>query len=227
MSDEAKIALEAPPPPPSSALLAELANIAPVRTRRPALALAVAAALSLAYAAGALLLFPTRSDLPFLPRAVYLLVGGAWLASFALPLGAALLPRRRQVVPDGARALRWTVALLAVLVALSVGVTMEAPGHTPVFPSPFTHFLPCVSITLATSLAPFVIALIALRRVVPLGAWRIGAAIGGAGGALGGLMLHLICPIGGAAHVAVVHVGGAALCAALGALAGPLILERR
>ena len=39
-----------------------------------------------------------------------------------------------------------------------------------------------------------------------------------AGGAMGGLVLHFICPIADTGHVALAHVGGMALAAAVGAL---------
>ena len=62
------------------------------------------------------------------------------------------------------------------------------------------------------------IGLLVLRRLVPIGGSRIGMALGAAGGAMGGFVLHFICPIAGTAHVVLAHVGGMVLAAGAGAL---------
>src|SRR5258705_212387 len=62
---------------------------------------------------------------------------------------------------------------------------------------------------------------VALRRLLPLGGWRVALALGGAAGALAGLVLHLHCPTTDPAHVTLIHgaalvVPGLGLAAALG-----------
>ena len=67
---------------------------------------------------------------------------------------------------------------------------------------------------------------LALRRLAPVGGARLGVALGAAGGALGGLVLHFICPFASGVHVALGHVGGMALAAALAAVVVPMVRER-
>jgi len=70
------------------------------------------------------------------------------------------------------------------------------------------------------------VGVLALRRLAPVGRSRLGMALGAAGGAMGGLVLVFLCPIGGAAHTVLGHVGGMALAAAAGALLLPGLLRR-
>jgi len=51
-----------------------------------------------------------------------------------------------------------------------------------------------------------------------VGSWRVAAALGAAGGALGGLTLHFICGFGGGLHVGLAHAGAVVLGAGIGAL---------
>ena len=84
----------------------------------------------------------------------------------------------------------------------------------------------CASFVLETA-APFLlVGLFALRRLVPMGRARIGLALGAAGGAVGGLVLHFICPFAGTAHVVLGHVGGTILAAAAGAALLSVLLRR-
>jgi len=84
----------------------------------------------------------------------------------------------------------------------------------------------CAFTALLLAVPSILIGLAALRRLAPVGGVRVGLALGAAGGALGGLVLHLICPIANAGHVLLGHVGGMALAAALAAVALPLIRPR-
>jgi hypothetical protein len=70
------------------------------------------------------------------------------------------------------------------------------------------------------------VGLLVLRRLAPVGGARLGLALGAAGGALGGLVLHFICPIATAGHVVLGHVGGMAVAALLGTAALPLVRRR-
>jgi hypothetical protein len=77
------------------------------------------------------------------------------------------------------------------------------------------------------ALPPLVIAALALRRLVLTGSLRAGVGLGAAGGALGGLLLHAICPVGGALHAGLAHGGSAAVGAAVGVLLARVLLRGR
>jgi hypothetical protein len=59
-----------------------------------------------------------------------------------------------------------------------------------------------------------------------MGRARVGLALGAAGGAMGGLVLHFICPYADTAHVVLGHLGGAILAAAAGAALFAAALRR-
>jgi hypothetical protein len=71
----------------------------------------------------------------------------------------------------------------------------------------------CLLIGLVGAIVPAALAALALRGVVPVGRRWVAAALGAAGGALGGLVLHGHCPITERFHVGLVH-GGVVLVAA-------------
>src|SRR5262249_19779226 len=119
-----------PPPSPSPELLAAIAAARPVHPRRPARAFAWVAAGSLAYAALWLTLSPPPRGLPFLPRVWFAVVALLWCVAFVTPLAAALLPRPRAVLPDGARAARLAAAAVMTLLLISFVLPCAAPPHT-------------------------------------------------------------------------------------------------
>jgi hypothetical protein len=213
------------PPPPSEALLAAMGRVAPVRTRRPLRAFAVVAAASLAYTALWLLWFPPRQDLPFLPRLVWGAELVVWLAAFVGTMAAAIVPRRGAVLPDAPRAGRFALVGALGLIALGLVAAPGAPGHTL-----YVHgaqeqvggILRCMTFGLMVALLPLTFALVALRRVLLVGSTRLMAAAGAAGGALGGLTLHVLCPVGGGLHVGFGHGGAVAVAALLGAGIGAI-----
>jgi hypothetical protein len=217
-------------PRPSAALLAAVSGGGAVRTRRPGRALAAVALVAVAWAALFLAFVPMRRDLPFLPHASWVLLAFVWTAGVAAPLAAALLPRRRQVLPDGARAAAVALAATVVLVAIGLALPPSAPGHTivPVDAASTAHsIVHCLRFGMLVALAPLVAGLVALRRLVPVAGARLLAAVGAAAGALGGLVLHVLCPLGGPWHVGFGHGGAVAVAAALGAGLGALLGRRR
>ncbi len=221
---------EQPPvPPPSPALAEAMRGLKPVATRRPLRSFAIAAARSLAWAAASLMVFPIRRDWPFLPRAWWFAAALVWLAGFVGTLGAALVPRRGSVVPDLARAGRFAAAAALGLIVFGLAATQNAPGHT-LIPTGAASSARWAAHCLATSLVlaapPFLLGAWLLRRVVLIGAWRAGAAVGAAAGALGGLTLHLVCPVGGGVHVGLGHGGGVLAFALIGAALGALLQRR-
>lgn len=214
------IPLERPAPRPGAGLAEELARVRPVRTRIPARTLIVVAVVALAYPLYAFSQFPLREDLSALPWAWFLPVTLLWLAAVVLPLGFALLPPHGQVLPDDGAAGR--AALAAALGSSVVSLfTIDAPGRTLVPAATWNDFAQawwhCISFGLRIVLPVLVAGVVALARVMLVGAARLGAAIGAAGGALSGLTLHGLCPIGGVLHVLGAHAGAVVLGALLGA----------
>jgi hypothetical protein len=217
---------ERPAPRPGAALAARIGRMRSVRTRIPARTLAGVALVALAYPLYAFWQFPLRADLGALPGWWFLPVALLWLAGFALPLVLALLPRRAQVLPDEGAA---GLAALAAAVILSVVsfFTIDAPGRT-IIPAAtwdaFSHaWWHCISFGLRIVLPVLVAGTVALARVMLVGPARLGAALGAAGGALSGLTLHGLCPLGGVLHVLTAHAGAVVLGAVLGAIVFPVV----
>jgi hypothetical protein len=211
-------------PPPSEKLLAAISGMRPVRSRVPARALASLVALWAAYSAIPLVAFRLRPDLPFLPVWWVALFGSAWCAGFMIALGTAVLPRRGQVLPDGDRALTTALVIAGALMIGSALLPANAPGHSISLPL-LIGMRNCMTFAVIASILPIAIGLVALRKVVIVGSWRIGAAVGAGAGALAGLILHFLCPVSGAAHVSLAHGGAVVLCALLAALTASRVLR--
>jgi hypothetical protein len=213
------------PPPPGPALLEAVGGMRPVRPRVPLRTLLIVLAVGLVWPVVAVI-HRTRVDLPFLPLAWVVLMALAWAAGVVAPLVAALLPRRGEVLPDGARAGRVAALCASLLVLLGLVATVDAPGKTTIplsFPEAWWH---CASFALKIAAPVLIVSAVVLRRLHPVGSWRVAAALGAAGGALGGLTLHFICSYGGGLHVGLAHAGGVVLGAALGALVLSPFLKR-
>jgi hypothetical protein len=172
-----------------------------------------------------LVAFRLRPDLPFLPAPWVIVMGAAWLAGFVLPMAAALLPRRGQVLPDPGRATAGAAAIAVGLIGLGALFARQAPGHSLPLPLPI-GIRNCVTFAVLFSIIPLAAGLIALRRVITIQSWRMGAALGAASGALAGFVLHLLCPVADAPHLAVAHGGAIVVCGLVGALMAPRVLER-
>jgi hypothetical protein len=189
----------------------------PVRTRVPARTLVLVLAVGLVWPVLAVL-HRTRADLPFLPLAWVVVMALAWAAGVVAPLVAALLPRRGEVLADAGRAGRVAAACASILVLLGLVATVDAPGVT-VMPPSFAHgWWHCVSYALKVAAPVLIVSAVVLRRLHPVGSWRVAAALGAGGGALGGLTLHFICGYGGGLHVGLAHAGAVVVCAGIGAL---------
>lgn len=224
------------PPPPSAELLRTIAGARRVETRRPARALAFTVAASLAYAAAMLFALGRgpnpmlRRDLFLQPPAVMIALGLLWAIAFAVSLGVAVLPRKGQATPR-AGAARWAwfgapAALMLVSLALAravPGVSLVARDGADLFYST----LRCSAAALVVAALPLAAGMLALRRAVTVGARAIGAALGVAGAALGGLVLHLHCAWAEPLHVALGHGGAVVAGALLGALIAPLAIDAR
>jgi hypothetical protein len=157
-----------------------------------------------------------------------LAVAGVWLSGFAIAAAAALLPRKGQVSPDGARAGRAAIAVALGAIVLGLCARVESPTETTVLRAPRAALgaaAHCLGISGLLAALVLVAAVLALRKVVLGGAWRVGAAAGAAGGAVGGLTLHFACGFGGVFHLAVAHGGGVVLGALMGGLLVPPLLR--
>ncbi len=218
------------PPPPSARLMAAVQRLEPVRTRSRLGAFAAVAVASLAVPGLVLAVHALRPDLAALPRGWVAAAAVLWAAGFGLSLAAALVPARGDVLPAPARGSRAGLGAVAAMLVFALCASVEAPGVS-LRPEDVHRTLlgisaHCAMFSLLMALPCLVVGLLALRRLAPVGGARLGLALGAAGGALGGLVLHFICPVASTAHVALGHVGGMALAAALGALALPLVRAR-
>ena len=215
------------PPPLSDQLEQELAHLAPVSPRRPRRQLALLAAASLVYAGALLALLSVRRDLDGLPVAWIVGAGCAWLAGFVVPLYLAIVPRSGQMLP------RWTWAA-AVAGVVSVAFVVLGLAVHPSVPDVSKHYgwahllrgHWCMWLGLATALVPVVIGAIFLRGALPLRSRWIAAALGAGGGCLGGLLLHMHCPIADGPHIGVIHGGVVLVAAALTAALVPRVTDR-
>jgi hypothetical protein len=217
------------PPPPSAELLRTVAEMKPVRTRTRFGAFAVVALVGLLWPVLALARLPMRRDLAALPLWWVITAAALWGAAFVLSLAAALVPRRGDVLPAPGRASLVSGAAMALVLLFALAATAQAPGLS-VQPegawSLFHACVHCITFVLEISAAFLLVGLVTLRRLVPTGRPRIGMALGAAGGAMGGLVLHFICPIAGTAHVVLAHVGGMILAASAGAVLLAGVLRR-
>jgi hypothetical protein len=215
-----------PAPRPAPALLDSVGRIEPVRTRKPLVTLVLVAIATAAYPLYVLSQFPLRKDLPGLPALWFIGIALLWLAGFVLPLTLALLPARGRVLPNEGWAGRAALAAALILTLASL-FTVDAPGRTILWAPGWDAFVRsmrgCFLFGLRIVIPAVVLGTIALARVMLVGAARLGAAIGAAGGALSGLTLHALCPVGGAFHVVTSHAGVVVAGAVIGAVVFPLV----
>jgi DNA-directed RNA polymerase specialized sigma24 family protein len=128
---------------------------------------------------------------------------------------------RGQVLP------RWrgagTAALIVAVGFIAFGLLVHPSGPSSLSYglARFHHGHVCLELGLATAVVPIVLGSIALRGALPIGARPTAAALGAAGGSLGGLVLHLHCPIADALHVGLIHGGVTVVAAALAAALAP------
>lgn len=219
-----------PPPPPSPKLLAALGEMKPVRTRSRWGAFLVVLVLGAAWPVYTLLDYPLRRDLVALPPlwvGIGLLL---WGAAFVFSLAGALVPAHQQVLPSAARAARASAIAMGVLFLFTAMWTAEAPGVSlrpeDIGQTLLQSCVGCGKYILKVGAIFLLLGYLVLRRVLPAGGRSVGLALGAAGGAMGGLALHLLCPIATTGHVLLSHVGAMILAAAAGGLIVPALLGR-
>ncbi|HTJ47354.1 MAG TPA: NrsF family protein [Kofleriaceae bacterium] len=225
MSDEldavlAGVALPAAPPM-CDELERELGALAPVRARNPRRDLALVIGASLAYAGAFLAILRLRRDLDGLPMGWLAAYAAAWFAGFASLAWLAIVPPRGQMMP------RWRAAGIGAVIAsilfIAGGILLhqEAPNSVYYGWDKFHRGHWCLEIGLATAIVPATLGAIVLRGVLPVGSRWAAAALGAAGGSLGGLVLHLHCPIADGVHLGIVHGGVVLVSAVLAAAIAP------
>ncbi|WP_428267733.1 NrsF family protein [Haliangium sp.] len=210
------------PPPLGDELEQSLAELAPITPRRPKRQYTVVAALSLLYAGFLLLMTDLRPDLSGLPNTWLIVYAAVWLVSFLGITWLVLVPGPDKVMPN------WRYAGIGAAIAI-VGFVLGGmlfphdpgqPADAPLFGKVvFAHG--CLVWGTITALVPIALASLLLRGSVPVGSRWVGAGIGAAGGSLGGLFLHLHCPVADAFHLGVIHGGVVLVSAVLGAVVLP------
>jgi negative regulator of sigma F NrsF-like protein len=215
------------PPPLSPRLEAELAELPAVATRRPMRQLALLVAISLIYGAGVLAMLTLRRDMHELPMGWLVGAGLAWLLGFVVPVYLATVPRAGAVVP------RWKLAGVSAIAGalgfISLGLLVHPSGPSSAHLA-WAHFgrgTGCLEFGLATAVVPIVGGAIFLRGALPVGSRWIAAALGAGGGSLGGLMLHLHCPITDGSHIGLMHGGVVVVAALLAAALVPRATDLR
>jgi negative regulator of sigma F NrsF-like protein len=203
-----------PPPPPGAALEAALAAMKPVAPRRPWRDLALVAAASLIYGAGLVAVLSLRRDRSELPMMWMAGAAIAWALGFVLPLYLALIPRPGAVMPRWRLAGFAAITCAAAFMLLGLLVHPRGPSSIELGAANFLHGHACMEIGLLTALVPVALGALVLRGSLPVGARWTAAGLGAAGGSLGGLVLHLHCPVSDPLHLGFVH-GGVVLLAAL------------
>ena len=216
-----------PPAPPamSKALEAELAQLTPVATRRPLRQLALLIGVSLIYGAGLIVMLALRPDLHDLPMGWLFGAGLAWLLGFLVPITLATVPRAGSMMP------RWRLAGLAAVAAaiamIGLGLVLHPGAVAMAGWDGVVHGFGCLGAGLEVAVVPIVLGTIALRRALPVGSRWVAAGLGAGGGSLGGVVLHLHCPIADGLHVGLVHGGVIAVAALLSAALVPRVTELR
>jgi len=224
--------VDAPTPPPSPELLRAVGDMTPVRTRGRFGLLTAFAALVVAVPVFTLIGGGHfRRDLGALPIAWLIAAAGLWGLAAALPLVAALVPRRGDVLPAPSRASRVATFAMAAVALFALFATVNVPGLS-MSPAergwtPLHAALHCLRIVMVVALPPSFAAAVVLPRLMPVGRARVGMALGAAGGAVGGLLLVFICPFASTAHVVLGHVGGMLLAALASAIMVPMFGRRR
>lgn len=213
------------PPPLDPALEDALADLEPVPARRPRRQFATICLASLLCGGLMLLVARLRPDLGGLPTLWLVLYCAAWLASFLVITWLVMVPGRGHVMPSWRHAGVGAVIASTGFVAAGLLFDRSAPGLSvssePSLRSLMSHGHGCLLWGTVTSLVPVALGALLLRGTVPVGSRWAGAGMGAAGGSLGGLVLHLHCPVADALHLGVIHGGVVVAGAAIGALVLP------
>ena len=223
----AAIAFAPVPPPISTALTTAVERSGPVELRRPRRQLVAFAFVSAAVITGLLLVMGVRADVHQLPLGWIPAVAVAWAAALMGAAWFALVPKRGSVMP------RWRIASGMVAVTASafviLGLAVHPAGSSSVIYGwgRFVRGHGCLELGLTTAALPVIAGAWFVRGSAPVGARRIAAAVGAAGGCAGGLLLHFYCRIADGPHIGLIHGGVVACAAGLAAMLVPWITGKR
>lgn len=209
----------------SPTLEAELRSLAAVAPRRPRLQFATLVAISLIWAGTALVVLGLRPDLGELPRAWFVATGLSWLCGFAVAAFVALVPRTRSMTPRWQAATAAAVIAPLALVIAGLSVTRHGPHSVHYGLSTLLQGHTCMWIGLAIAIVPAIFGARLLRGALAIRSRHVAAALGAASGCIGGLVLHVHCPIADGYHVGVIHAGVVVIAALLAAAMAPRISD--
>jgi hypothetical protein len=113
----------------------------------------------------------------------------------------------------------------ALLLAVSLALARLSPGPTSAGAT--ARAWPCLALTFAAAVYPLAAVSILRRAADPLHPIAGGAALGGASGAVAGVLVAAWCPVAEASHVLSAHVLPVAALAALGSVVGDRVLALR
>jgi Negative regulator of sigma F len=214
------------PPPMDYELSRELDQLEPTRTRAPRLQSTIVIVVSLLYGGAILAALGLRHDFGDVPPG-WLIGGGAlWAASFGALTWMVVVPPREQVIPRW----RWAAALAVLMAIVLVAIGILRPDslarvgtHYDVTMDAWTERgARCLRWGLTAAVVPVALTVVVVRGTLPVGSRWAAAAVGAAGGSLGGLMLHMHCPINERLHIGLAHGGVVIVAAVVAALLAPV-----
>lgn len=218
-------------PPMSAALAAALDSVKPVAMRRPKRDLVLFALLSLPFYAAILLIIGLRRDLSGLSPLWLGSVGLVWFTSFGAAAYLGFVPAKGHIAPQSRSIWQVVLASSAVVIAIGLLAVQDVPGASMTYPSTMenlvSHAGACSRMGLSIGIAPGILALLLMRRFVPVGRVSVGLSLGAAGGSLGGLALMLHCPISESLHVGIVHGSCIVISAFFVAAASHVLLREK
>ncbi|CAN5506564.1 hypothetical protein BH11MYX1_BH11MYX1_18690 [soil metagenome] len=224
---DALAAMPDPAAPPISALLeAELGSLAPVAARRPLRQLGLFVAASMGYVGLLFGVLSLRADLGELPRAWLIGAGSAWFLGVGLAIYFALVPKPGEMTPRWRSAIAITAITSIAFVVMGLAVHPDGAHSLHLGMAHLVRGRGCLWVGLATATAPVALGAILLRGAVPVFSRWIAAAVGAAGGCLGGLVLHLHCRIADGPHIGIIHGSVVIVAAGLAALLVPRATDR-
>jgi hypothetical protein len=218
-------------PAMSAALREAISNSKPVTLRRPMRDLGVFLALSIPMLAVVAALIGVRRDLSEISPLWVGSVALVWLSSFAASSYLGFVPAKGHVRPRSQSI--YQVVGIASFLVISVGLfaTTSATSGSITYPATLSnivaHAPSCSMMGVTAGILPGLIALLLMRRYVPIGRLSVGLSLGAAGGSLSGLVLHLHCPISERFHVGFIHGGCLVLSALFVAGASQILLRDR
>ncbi|MBL4636899.1 MAG: DUF1109 family protein [Kofleriaceae bacterium] len=218
-------------PPMSAALSAALESVKPVSLRRPKRDLILFSLLSLPFFAAIVLIIGLRRDISGLSPLWLGTVGLVWFTSFSAAAYLGFVPAKGHIAPRSRSIYQVVLASSAVVIAIGLLAVQEVPGASMTYPSTMdnlvSHAGACARMGLGIGIFPGVLAILIMRRYVPVGRISVGLSLGAAGGSLGGLALMLHCPISESLHVGIVHGSCIVISAFFVAAAGQILLRER